>query len=350
MSRIRASVQSLDAYVPGEQPGAGVIKLNTNENPYPPSPRVAAALASFDPSELRLYPDPVCKELRQAAAALHGCQAAQVFVANGSDEILALCTRAFVEDDGSIGYFDPSYSLYPVLANIRCAGKRPVPLGPEFEWRMPAGYDASLFFMTNPNAPTSVQYPKRVVRDFCAAFSGVVLLDEAYVDFAAEDCMSLALECDNVLVLRTFSKSYSLAGLRVGYVVGPEPLVAALYKLKDSYNVDRIAQRLALAALRDTGWMRANVAKVTATRARLTAALCGLGFSVLPSQTNFLWARPAGCGARELFEKLRAMNIFVRYFDAPRTAAHVRITVGTDADVDRMIEAVGRIVKKEPER
>ena len=350
MSYIRAAVQSLEAYVPGEQPGAGVIKLNTNENPYPPSPRVAEALASLDAAELRLYPDPVCKELRQAVAALHGCRASQVFVGNGSDEILALCTRAFVEDGGSIGYFDPSYSLYPVLADIRCVGKRPVALGPAFEWQMPPGYGASLFFMTNPNAPTSVQYPPRAVGEFCAAFPGVVLVDEAYVDFAGDDCMALARGRENVLVLRTFSKSYSLAGLRVGYVVGPEPLVDAMYKLKDSYNVDRIAQRLALAALRDQAWMRANVGKVTATRARLAAVLRGFGFTVLASETNFLWTRPAGCSAKELFEKLRAARIYVRYFDAPRTAEHVRITVGTDAEVDRLIEAVARIVGKEPGR
>jgi len=162
--------------------------------------------------------------------------------------------------------------------------------------------------------------------------------------------MPLACECDNVLVLRTFSKSYSLAGLRVGYVVGPESLVDALYKLKDSYNVDRLAQRLALAALGDTAWMRANVEKIKATRARLTAALRGLGFDVLASQTNFLWTRPAGCSAKDLFEKLRAEKIFVRYFDATRTAAHVRITVGTEAEVDRLIGAVARLVGKEPGR
>lgn len=350
MNHIRSVVRSLEAYVPGEQPGAGVIKLNTNENPYPPSPRVAAALASLDAAELRLYPDPVCRELREAAGALHGCRPAQVFVGNGSDEILALCTRAFVEDDGSIGYFDPSYSLYPVLADIRCVSKRPVALGSSFEWRMPAGYDASLFFMTNPNAPTSVQYPARTVREFCAAFRGVVLVDEAYVDFAAESCMPLACEGGNVLVLRTFSKSYSLAGLRVGYAVGPEPLVDALYKLKDSYNVDRIAQRLALAALQDQDWMRANVEKVRATRARLAGVLRGFGFGVSDSETNFLWTRPAGCAAKDLFETLRGAGIYVRYFNAPRTAEYVRITIGTDAEVDRLIEAVARIVGKEPGR
>jgi histidinol-phosphate aminotransferase len=347
MRLIRQSVESLSAYVPGEQPAdREIVKLNTNENPYPPSPRVASALASLDPADLRLYPDPVCRELRDAIAALHGCRPAQVFVGNGSDEILALCTKAFVEDDGSIGYFDPSYSLYPVLSDIRCAGKRPVALDEEFRWQMPDGYASSLFFMTNPNAPTSMLHARATVRAFCERFPGVVLIDEAYVDFSSADCMDLALQLPNVLVLRTVSKSYSLAGLRVGYVVGSEILMDAFYKLKDSYNVDRIAQRLALAAVQDQPAMRANVARILATRERLAGALRGLGFRVYPSETNFLWVRPAGCSARELFEQLRARKIFVRYFSGPRTGDFVRITIGTDAEVDRLIEATGQIAKK----
>jgi histidinol-phosphate aminotransferase len=343
MSRIRKSVLKLDAYTPGEQPqGGGVVKLNTNENPYPPSPRVAQALVGINPADLRLYPDPVSLELRRAVGELHGCGEEQVFVGNGSDEALALCTRAFVEDDGSIGYFNPSYSLYPVLADIRCAEKRPVELGPDFEWQMPADYSCSLFFMTNPNAPTAMLHPKPLVRRFCEQFPGVVLIDEAYVDFSSLNCMDLALERPNVLVLRTLSKSYSLAGLRLGYVVGAAPLIEALFKLKDSYNLDRIVQRLASVALRDQDWMRANVEKIKATRARLVAALLAMGFRVSPSETNFVWARPAHCTAKALFEQLRAEHIFIRYFAGPRTGEHVRITVGTDAEVDRLLSAIER--------
>ena len=211
---IKQSVQAMQGYTPGEQPtDPQVIKLNTNESPYPPSPAVREALQSLKVETLRLYPDPVSLTLRRKIAALHGGTPDNVFVGNGSDETLALCSRAFVEDDGAIGYFEPSYSLYPVLAQIRAVTARPVALGPDFEWAMPPDYQASLFFMTTPNAPTGIQYPKTAIRAFCTHFPGVVVLDEAYVDFAREHCMDLALEFANVLVLRTLSKSYALAGL-----------------------------------------------------------------------------------------------------------------------------------------
>jgi histidinol-phosphate aminotransferase len=331
----------LAAYTPGEQPSEhGIVKLNTNENPYPPSPKVRAALRSMDMDRLRRYPNPVSQELRAYIARMHGCKPSQVFAGNGSDEILALCTRAFVEDNGSIGYFEPSYSLYPVLADIRCAEKRPVELGCAFEWRMPANYRCSLFFLANPNAPTGILYPRDTVAEFCRKFRGLVLVDEAYVDFSSANCMGLARELPNVLVMRTLSKSYSLAGLRVGYVVGADPLIQALFKLKDSYNLDAISQRLALAALKDRAYMLANVRRIKATRQRLTKALRDRGWKVYPSETNFLWARPARTTAKTLFEALRRQLIFVRYFAGKRTGACIRITVGTDAQVDRLIEAV----------
>ncbi|HAS81882.1 MAG TPA: histidinol-phosphate transaminase, partial [Verrucomicrobia bacterium] len=209
---IRRSVQQLQAYVPGEQPGGGrIIKLNTNENPYPPSPQVEAALRGISSERLRLYPPPTAVPLRQRIAELHGCRLEHTFAGNGSDEVLALCTRAFIENDGCIGYFDPSYSLYPVLADIRDVRKMPVVLGPEFSWRTPPSAGCGLFFLTNPNAPTGMRFDKRDIEAFCATFKGVVLIDEAYVDFACDDCMDLALRYDNVLVSRTLSKSYALA-------------------------------------------------------------------------------------------------------------------------------------------
>lgn len=343
-SRIRKQVRSLKAYVPGEQPAwAGIVKLNTNENPYPPSARVIRALGSLDASALRLYPDPVWKPLRKRIAEIHGCGEAQVFVGNGSDEILALCTRAFVESDGTVGYFNPSYSLYPVLAAIQGARTKPVELGGDFEWRMGKGYRCSLFFLTNPNAPTGMLYPKSVVRAFCAAQRGVVVIDEAYVDFSREDCMDLALRMKNVLAVRTLSKSFSLAGLRVGYAVGAADLIEALMKVKDSYNVGRFAQELALAALNDLPAMRRNVRRIRGTRDRLARALAAMGHRVYPSETNFLWVRPGGIRAKELFDRLREERIVIRYFPGRRTGACVRITVGTDPQADRLIEAVKRL-------
>ncbi|MBM4163871.1 MAG: histidinol-phosphate transaminase [Lentisphaerae bacterium] len=337
------AVQALHAYTPGEQPQAtGIVKLNTNENPYPPSPAVGQALAAFDPARLRLYPDPLCVAVRERIAVMHGCSPQQVFVGNGSDEILALCTRAFVEDAGTVGYFDPSYSLYPVLADIRKAEKRPVRLSDDFRWQMPAHYQASLFFLTNPNAPTSLLFPCATVAAFCTSFDGVVLIDEAYADFSRSNCMALAVraENENTLVMRTLSKAFSLAGLRFGYVIGPEPLIAALYKIKDSYNLDVLAQVAGLAALNDLEHMRANVRRIQETRSRLTAELRRRGWTVLDSETNFLFARPPQERAVECFERLRYAGIYVRHFPNPRTAAYLRITVGTDSQVEAFLQQI----------
>lgn len=340
-TRIRATVREMTPYVPGEQPKLpNIVKLNTNENPYPPSPAVAKALAALDPADLRLYPDPSCAGLRAKLAELHGCAPEQVLVANGSDEALRLCADAFVENDGTIGFFEPSYSLYPVLAAMRGVPSKPVDIWPELAWRMPDGYSASLFFLANPNAPTGMLFDKVRVREFCARFPGVVLIDEAYVDFAREDCLDLALGLPNVLVCRTLSKSYSLAGLRLGYLVGSAELIGAVLKLKDSYNIDRLAQAAALAAVTDQDWMRGNVRRIQATRARLAAALRGMGWTVCGSEANFLWAVPSGRTAREVFDALRRRAIVVRHWPGPRIGDYIRITVGTDAQIDTLLAAL----------
>lgn len=340
-SVIRKSVRTLEAYTPGEQPRVpGLVKLNTNENPYPPSPKVAKALAGLAPRDLRLYPDPVCRNLRQVIADLHGVKLDQVFVGNGSDEILALCTRAFVEDDGEIGYFEPSYSLYPVLAAIRNVRGMATPLDDDFGWPVSGPGPGSLFFMANPNAPTSTLFPKGVVRAFCRKYPGVVLIDEAYVDFASEDCMDLAARLPNVLVMRTLSKSYSLAGIRLGYVVGPSDLIGVLFKIKDSYNVNRVTQIAAAAALSDQPYMRRNVKRIRATRVRLAAELERRNFCVMPSETNFLFARPGSGTARGMFAALKEQGILVRYFPGPRTGDFLRITIGSDEEVDQLLDAL----------
>ena len=346
--RIAHSVRALVPYTPGEQPkDDSVVKLNTNENPYPPSPRVAQALAAFDLDRLRRYPDPVFTDLRDRIAARDGTTRARVFVGNGSDEVLTLMARAFVEDGEAIGSCDPSYSLYQTLAAIRNVPFVPSPLADDFSWRVPVvhgadGRPVALFLLTNPNAPTSLRYPEETVAAFARAFPGVVVVDEAYADFADATCMGLATAPDNanVIVMRTLSKSFSLAGLRLGYCVGPEDLIEALYKVKDSYNVDALAQAVACAALSDLDWMRRNVARVRATREATAAALRARGWDVPPSQTNFLFARPAHRPAAELFEALRARRIFVRHFPGPRTGERLRITVGTDADMVALLSAL----------
>jgi histidinol-phosphate aminotransferase len=341
-------VAALSPYVPGEQPtDPAVVKLNTNENPYPPSPAVTEALRDVTPNHLRRYPDPVSGALRKALARYHRCEAGQVFVANGSDEALALCVRAFVEDGGAVGYFDPSYSLYPVLTAAAGCEARPVPLGPGFGWHMPEDYTASLFFLANPNAPTGLLFPRETIRSFCAALDGVVVIDEAYVDFAREDCVELALRSDRVLVTRSFSKSYSLAGLRLGYALGATPLIEALDKVRDSYNVDAVTQRVGQAAIEDAAHMRRNAARIKGTRARVAEQLRGLGFDVADSQANFLWVGTGSGDASPICEALRARNVLVRHFPGPLTGPYFRVSIGTDEEMDRFLEALRAAVSCE---
>lgn len=345
---IRKSVQTMLGYVPGEQPkGEKIIKLNTNENPYLPSPDVQDILSMIDISVLSRYPDPICVELRKVIAELHGCELENVFVGNGSDEVLALCIRAFVERDGSVGYFDPSYSLYPVLADIEDVQKRPVALDATFDWAMSDDYEASLFFLTNPNAPTSLRYDKEQVETFVERFGGVVLVDEAYADFADDDCMELALNYDNCIVARTLSKSYSLAGIRLGYCVGNTELIGAMYKIKDSYNVNYLTQEIARVALLDQQTMRANVEAIVETRRMVSDRLSEFGFDVADSQTNFLWARPPeGVSAEKLFKELRAKSIIVRYFGNDEcTKDYLRITVGTAPEMLEFLDETEAILK-----
>ena len=276
-------------------------------------------------------------KLRTAIADLHDCDVANVFVGNGADELLALCTRAFVENEGTVGYFDPSYSLYPVLSEIRDVAKAPVELDPGFGFVMPSDSACSLFFMTNPNAPTSMLYSKTDIEKFCSDFKGVVLLDEAYIDFSEDNCIDVALTSPNVIVARTLSKSYSMAGLRLGYAVGDALLIEALNKIKDSYNLNAITQKLALAAVLDQDHMRANVERIKATRSRFSTELEHLGFMVVPSQTNFIWAKPAGISAAALYEELYKRRILIRYFPGAKTEDFVRITIGTDQEIDELL-------------
>lgn len=346
-SMISKSVQRLEPYVPGEQPKRkDVVKLNTNENPYPPSPKCAEVLASFDLDRLRRYPDPVFMRLREAIAKANKTGVERVFVGNGSDEILALAAKAFVEDGGTIGSLDPSYSLYKTIAAIRDVKWVGRP------WPSEGAQDDDLFLLTNPNAPTGGFIEPGDIARFAAKLGGVLLVDEAYGDFARANCMELATAAKNrnTIVMRTFSKSYSLAGLRVGYCVGPEALIEALYKVKDSYNVDAVAQEVALSAYRDARWMRANVAKVKKTRKAFAKALASRGWDVPPSEANFVFARPPAAKgekpaqtAARIFATLRSRGIFVRYFPSKATAERLRITIGTDEQMQKLLNAIDEI-------
>ncbi len=354
-SLIRPLVRRLRPYVPGEQPKIrGLIKLNTNENPYPPSPKVLAAIRAAADERVRRYPNPTAGGLRGQLAKLHGCAPGQFIVGNGSDELLALATRAFVEPGRTVQFFTPSYSLYPVLADIHGARRNAVPLAADFslppvrELREHGAWDfrAALTFITTPNAPSGRGCGTGELKDLCRAQKGVVVLDEAYADFARENAFSLALEFPHVLVARTFSKAYSLCFLRVGYFAGHPGLIAAMQKIRDSYNVNGMGQAAAAAALGDLPYYRRNFKRIIATRERLSRELRTLGFVVPPSQTNFIFARPPGFSAREWLARWRENRVLVRWFDAPETRDFLRITIGTDAEADALLRAARKILSR----
>ena len=363
--RIRPLVQHLYPYVPGEQPKIKrLIKLNTNENPYPPSPKVLAATKAAVDGRLRLYPNPTAQPLREKLARLHRCSPDQLIVGNGSDELLAMAVRCFVEPSVASGrtraagqsvvqFFTPSYSLYPVLADIHGASKNAVLLDPDFslppvaELRRARHWDfqAALTFVTTPNAPSGRGYPTAQLEQLCQAQQGVVVLDEAYVDFADENALALALKYPHVLVARTFSKAYSLCFQRVGYFVGHPELIGALQKIRDSYNVNGLGQVAALATLEDLAYYRANFQKIIATREKLSRELTLLGFRVFPSQTNFLLARPPLFPAADWLQKLRERKLLVRWFDYPMVRDYLRITIGTAPEAEALLKAVRAILR-----
>ena len=371
---IRPLVRELHPYVYGEQPKIkGLIKLNTNENPYPPSPKVLTAIRAAVDGRLRLYPNPTAQALREKLAKLHRCHVDNIIVGNGSDELLALATRAFVEPipEGGvlrrpnqkkfgargvrpseiIQYFKPSYSLYPVLADIHGAEKNPVPLKPDFS--LPAiaelkrsgvwKFDAALTYVTTPNAPSGRGYPTKELERLCCAQKGVIILDEAYVDFAEENALKLALKYPHVIVARTFSKAYSLCFQRVGYFVGQRDLVAALHKIRDSYNVNGLGQAAALATLDDLKYYRANFKKLIASREWLSRELTKLGFRVFPSRTNFILAQPPLYAAHQWLRQLRERKILVRWFNSPEVKNYLRITIGTPAEAEALVKAAREI-------
>lgn len=370
---VRPLVRGLHPYVPGEQPKVpGLVKLNTNENPYPPSPKVLKAVRDAVDGRLRLYPDSTAQALRGSLAALHGCGPENIVVGNGSDELLALAVRAFAEPTGTfrqagkdnelfiqdvpsasrVQFFQPSYSLYPILAETHGATPHPVPLGPGYsipstaELRRRGLWDfrAALTLVTTPNAPSGRGYTTTELDALCQAQKGVTILDEAYVDFAGENAMELALRHPHVLVARTFSKSYSLCFQRVGYLVGHPDLIAAFHAIRDSYNVNGLGQVAAATTIADLPYYRRNIRRVVASRIRLTRELSGLGWAVLPSDANFVLARPPGpLGAGEWLAALRDRKILVRWFRTPGIDDHLRITVGTDAEVDALLLAVRQV-------
>ncbi len=344
----RPNIARLRGYVPGEQPREkGYIKLNTNENPYPPSPLVLARLREACSADLRLYPDPDAWALRRKLGEVFAIAPQQIMAGNGSDELLNVIIRSFAGEGDKIAYPHPTYGYYKPLIDIQGAEAVPVEFGEDFS--LPEGRlavsGARITFLANPNAPSGTLVPYDAVATLCARVDGVLVIDEAYVDFSQGGCVPLIEEHPNAIVVRTMSKSFSLAGMRIGFAFAPAALIEGMWKVKDHYNLNRLSLVAAEAALEDIDAMRANAARVCATRARLCAELRTLGFYVWDSQANFVLARLgerwASCTAAELYAELKERRILVRYFASPpRLADCLRISVGTDEEIAALLAAL----------
>lgn len=344
-------VRQLVPYVPGEQPRiANLIKLNTNENPYPPSPRVIGAIAQAAQQGLQLYPDPESAALRQAVAACHGLDAGQVFAGNGSDEVLAHAFFAFFQQAQPLLMPDISYSFYQVYCQLYGIRARTVALdaGLQIQVRDYAGLPAGGVVIANPNAPTGSPLPLVEIENLLQSQPGcVVLVDEAYVDFGADSAVRLIARYPNLLVVHTLSKSRSLAGLRVGLAMGQRHLIEALERVKNSFNsypLDRLAVAGAVAAYEDTAHFEQTRQAVMQSRDGLLLGLRKLGFDVLPSAANFVFARHPGHDAGATATQLREQGILVRHFRLPRIEQHLRISIGTPAQCDALVQALQRLV------
>lgn len=348
-TRALPHVQSLHAYVPGEQPqGTGWVKLNTNENPYPPSPKVGPAIAA-EVAHLRKYPEPRSCNLRAAIGERYGLTADNVIIGNGSDNLLDLITRCFVTEAGA-GHTVPSYSLYPVVAGMSDKGLVEIAFTREMELDVDAiaAAQASVFFLTSPNAPTGVAFSREVIAAVLDRIDGLLVVDEAYVDFGGETAAPLLQQYQNLIVVRTFSKSYGLAGMRVGFALADAGIIGMLDRVRDAYNLDRVAQAAAQAAFEDVEYFEAKRQKVIATREATRAALDALGWFTYPSASNFLFTEPVDASgakgsevARGLFEHLKASKVLIRYFPGhPLTCAFIRVSIGTDAEMKTFLTFV----------
>jgi histidinol-phosphate aminotransferase len=345
----RSIIAAMRGYVPGKQLASrDVIKLNSNENPHPPCPAVLRALRDIDPEALRRYPPAAADGFRRAAATLHDISMDQVVAVNGGDELLRMVITTFVDPGTPIGVVEPSYSLYPVLAAIH--GSPIVAVDSLPDWSLPGDLatrmneaGVKLLFVVNPHAPSGHLTAPAALAELARAFRGVLLVDEAYVDFVdpalGHDVVPLLADHDNVLILRSMSKGYSLAGLRFGYGLGTESLIEPLlWKTRDSYNVDAIAQHLATTSLSHRAEAEETWVAVRAERARTSTALRALGFHVYPSQSNFVLARvPTGASAPALLRALETRDILVRYFADPRLDDALRISIGTREQNDRLL-------------
>ena len=347
MSWFRDNIARLEAYQPGFQPkDGGYLKLNTNENPYPPAPGAVTAVRKTGEDRLRLYPDPLSVRLREVIGEVYGFPVERIIVGNGSDELLAMALRCFAGEGDRVSFPAPSYSLFGVLSRIQGAKAKEYELDAEFG--LPDEFfsaRASIKLLASPNSPTGTVYSIESIQRLLEETEGVVLVDEAYVDFAEESCLPLLLDFPNLIVTRTCSKSYSLAGLRIGYAFASEEIISGMMKVKDSYNLNAVSAAAGAAALADRDYAREITSRIVIERERLAESLAGMGFKVFPSGANFLLCRPPGGRAGEIYQALFERKILVRWFDTPRLREYLRISVGTTGEMDLLTGAIREILE-----
>ncbi len=338
MSYFRPEIEAMAGYVPGEQPQAGkFIKLNTNENPYPPSPAVVRAIEEVLRQGLGKYPDPLATAFRRRASEIFGVDPDWILCGNGSDDILTIVTRALVGQRQWLRLPYPSYILYETLAHIQGAEAEEVLF--RKDWTLPdefalASDELQLVFLPNPNSPSGTLVSRERILVLAQQLPCPLLVDEAYVDFADTNCIDLVAQNERIMVSRSFSKSYALAGLRIGFLVAQPHLIQQFRKVKDSYNCDALSIAGATAAIDDQRWLADNRAKIVATRGRLEAGMRELGFDVTPSQANFVWCTHASQPVQPLYEQLKGNRVLVRYMNYPKWGDGLRISVGTDEQID----------------
>ncbi|GAB7025651.1 histidinol-phosphate transaminase [Geotalea toluenoxydans] len=346
MIKLRKNIARMAGYVPGYQPEdpATYIKLNTNENSYPPSPKVIEAIIAEVGEGLKRYPDAASRAAREAAAELYGFPPEWVIMANGSDEVLNNLIRAFADDGDEIAFVYPSYSYYATLAEVQ--GARVKTFGLTEDWKLkdfPKIYDGRIFFLTNPNAPLGFTFSQTYIEELAGRVSGTLVIDETYADFAEVTSLELVRKYDNVVVTRTFSKSYSLAGMRLGLAVARPEVISALDKIRDHYNLDRLAQAAAVAALHDQEYLRETVVKIQETRQWFCDQLGKLGYTVIPSHGNYVFATPPDRNGERVYQGLFDRKILVRHFSDPNLAHGLRISIGTQAEMEKTIAALVEI-------
>lgn len=343
MKQLRKNIAEMSAYIPGFQPdnAAAYIKLNTNENPYAPSPAVIRAIQEEAGDRLRQYPDSKSRAPRKEAGELYGFDPDWIIMANGSDEVLNNLIRCFAAEGEEVGYVQPSYSYYRTLAQIQGARVREFHLSSELEFQEPPEkFSGNIFFLTNPHAPFGFLFDQDFIKDLAEKLTGILVIDEAYIDFAHENSLELVRRHENVVVTRTLSKSYSLAGMRIGLAIARPKIIEFLDKIRDHYNLDRLAQAAAAASLKDQGYFRDCIKKIRATRDWFSEQLRSFGFDVVPSQANFVFVSPPDRDGKRIYNALYERSILVRYFMDPVLAHGVRISIGTRSEMEKTLQVL----------